>query len=593
MYDELRSRIDCLAGCIYAFPSHAIPTQHEHTSEQANSINYNSTYYCMMNTLRHALAAVVLIAYALCAVAAIAAAAAAGVSNCRFARRYSTRQILRNATARDAFLGELCQWEANFTKGLGLDTATQMTYDGHRLDIVNGTPIHKPHMFSAPSKESIHVALLARVLLGTDACSRRMYTVAEALAVLRAKVASYERFHARFPGFGGFMPWVSYDGKGDVAPAWDWQNRVPGLDNGELFWAAFAAAAALERHDAALAARWKSVWVNMSSNAVTVFYSAANGGGNLRTVTLIKNQSLPVAQNTYTGQAGNAQPYLDDPYEGELLTVAVYLFSRDLSAAQKDLLWVRKRAKLQPAALRVVVAGKAAAETIRVQRGWWFSAHEVWKMMFLPYRRSAANWRVFANGERARTWYASRVRRSPGLWASVNGPVSSNAENFPYESDCGVAPIAFNPVTHDSTLTPYGGFPLFLVGASSAANGGGGSTDALAAAWLHRVLLAPRMQNQWGTTESTLRNGTQVAPLATWDSKITTVLAICGGVVDVVEQALAAMGKLAPFVAVVDREWGRVFGNSSTPLPGEHLPFLGPDAGAYVPRGAPDFTTCQ
>lgn len=567
-----------------------------------------------------------------------------GRSACRFAPRYSTNDILNNATLRHEFLVNYVTFERNFTR-LAINEATQLTYDGHRLDVSTGLPIHKPHLFSAPSKESLHVALLARVLEDSmmihssnngkgnaytssssstspppprrHRYSHLLYTVDEALLVAETKVGSYEKFAADFPGFGGFLPWFQFHidssnvSNVKVTPAWNWNNQVPSLDNGELFWAAFALSTVLESYEKhhqsssvsgspsssssssfsaarlrSLCTRWTGVWRTMSTNAVRVFYA---GNGTLRTVSQLTNQLLPVSQNNYSGTGS-----LDDPYEGEMFTDLVYLFSPDLDAATKDLMWIQKRAKLQAASLPQSAATTSGPKTILTQRGWWFSAHEQWKYSFLPYRLSEANWRVFRNGERARAYDGCVLREGPGLFASTNGPVANNNVSFPYDSACGVQALAFQRVLDDDVYTPYGGYPFFLLGGAGDADGE--ETDAMAAAWLHRIMSAPRMQNQWGSTEATFRNGTAVAPLVTWDTKITTVVALLGGVVDIVQRGLEKMGQLQPLISVIDREWSRVFfpnGTAATKLPGEELPFHGPPADKYVPRNALDFTSCQ
>lgn len=48
---------------------------------------------------------------------------------------------------------------------------------------------------------------------------------------MATKLKSYLRFNESYPGFGGFLPWMATDSK-DVSPTWDWNNRVPALDNG-------------------------------------------------------------------------------------------------------------------------------------------------------------------------------------------------------------------------------------------------------------------------------------------------------------------------------------------------------------------------
>jgi hypothetical protein len=48
-----------------------------------------------------------------------------------------------------------------------------------------------------------------------------------------------EEFYRKYPGFAGFLPWVTVTSKG-VDPANDFLSRVPALDNGEMFWAALS-----------------------------------------------------------------------------------------------------------------------------------------------------------------------------------------------------------------------------------------------------------------------------------------------------------------------------------------------------------------
>lgn len=49
--------------------------------------------------------------------------------------------------------------------------------------------------------------------------------------MLKKKIATYEKFASDYPGYGGFLPWVSVTKLG-VTPTWDWTTGVPSLDNG-------------------------------------------------------------------------------------------------------------------------------------------------------------------------------------------------------------------------------------------------------------------------------------------------------------------------------------------------------------------------
>lgn len=52
-----------------------------------------------------------------------------------------------------------------------------------------------------------------------------------AASIMDTKLQTYLRFNETYPGFGGFLPWFTSSSQ-DLTPTWDWNNRVPGLDNG-------------------------------------------------------------------------------------------------------------------------------------------------------------------------------------------------------------------------------------------------------------------------------------------------------------------------------------------------------------------------
>jgi hypothetical protein len=229
---------------------------------------------------------------------------------------------------------------------------------------------------------------------------------------------------------------------------------------------------------------------------------------------------------------------------------------------------------LQAASLKI-----NSTTSITVQRGWWFSAHEQWKYMMLPYVDIPINKRVFYNGERARSWW-SAINNIPGLYASVNGLAPNDTYNYPYVSDCGIQEIAFSTVTNTQVITPYGAFSMML------------ATDSPplpeALVWYLNMISGPRMQNCFGSTEAANTTGYDVSPLVTWDSKITTVLAMLGGVVNLNRNVLQQTNTYDRFTYVINREWSRVF----TSLEGENLPFRTPTAA--IPKSFPDaFSSCR
>ncbi len=154
------------------------------------------------------------------------------------------------------------------------------------------------------------------------------------------------------------------------------------------------------------------------------------------------------------------------------------------------------------------------------------------------------------------------------MLASVND-VTDGAEEIPdYASACGVAALAYEKIERRDLMTPYGAYGLFLHNAS------------VGMCWYNNMLRGPRMQSQYGSTEAINANGTEISPLTTWDSKITTVLAMLGGVGPLVGEALRQEADALHgdayrrFVHVVEREHARVFGSSSTEtLPGWDVEF--------------------
>jgi hypothetical protein len=172
----------------------------------------------------------------------------------------------------------------------------------------------------------------------------------------------------------------------------------------------------------------------MAQNSVKIFYQ---GNGQIRSVANIKNISVSLDKNTYTNGGTNCESfdnpcYLDDPYEGELFAFMMYLFA-PLGEIDRNAIWNAKKFKLQAVNYHV----EELNQDLTVQKGWWFSSHEQWKYLFLPYLDSDINKRVFMNGEKARTWDAN-ASKLPGMFASVTSTIASNDQQLNYFSDCGI-----------------------------------------------------------------------------------------------------------------------------------------------------------
>jgi len=320
-----------------------------------------------------------------------------------------------------------------------------------------------------------------------------------------------------------------------------------------------------------------------------------DGGGRIRGVTLIIDpKATPTAANYQMLLPCGDPCYLDDPYEGELTAFLMDLYGVWPNPSDKQLMWEYKQKKLQS------VEYPTPSGPITVQRGWWFSSHEQWKFLMLPYLNIPLIRRVYNNGERARSWN-SYLKGRAGMYASVND-VTHGDEPIPdYVGAVGVPEIAFQKVERSDIVTPYGAFPTVL------ADLGVGLT------WYHTMISGPRMQGPLGSVEAVVLNGTAISPLVTWDSKITTALAMaCAAPVSLYAEASAGQlhhtlkpdaeplslsslvtrgmsleGSYARFVSVASDIYGRVF----TELKGEQLGFHRP--GTTIPLGLTDFPLCS
>ena len=83
-------------------------------------------------------------------------------------------------------------------------------------------------------------------------------------------------------------------------------------------------------------------------------------------------------------------------------------------------------------------------------------------------------------------------------------------------------------------MTPYGAFPTIL------------ANPIVGLLWYNNMLKGPSMQGPHGSTESVNINGTEISPLVTWDSKITTLLALTGGIANITRAGLQQDNTYAP-----------------------------------------------
>ncbi|CAK8997317.1 unnamed protein product [Durusdinium trenchii] len=492
---------------------------------------------------------------------------------CRFAPHYQGVDW-QDPKVREDFMANVLSVERRFfaAPDVAFDRDSGMTYDGTSLNLTTGgLQSDGLRVFSAASKEALHLSLLAIALQppqDVDEERRELlplvYSMDEALEILEKKVSSMEDFDRRFPACGGFLPWFCSRGISNgsckglnetftfIEPKVDSASvlSVPALDNGQMAWAAVALVQVLQKRSSessrisTLAQRWENRLKRMRATAVNLFYDGP-GTGTVRAIATIKNASVDAANNSTN--AYNAENYvLWDPFEGEMVVLFIDLMGNWSNytdpQAEKDKIWNIKAQHVDP------VLYNESNNTYVIQEGFWFSAHEQWKTLQLPYLQIPLVHHLFRNGEMARLTF-SVVKNLNGLMASVNAPTGFHCDSASgaYCSALGIQSLAEQPILTDHVLTPYGAFPAILI------------EPAAGLAWYQHMLRMPRAQTALGSIESFLQNGTSVAAMVTWDAKVTSVVAMLGGTGDLVRARMETEGVMDTFVQRVESMYADVF----------------------------------
>ncbi|KAF8865172.1 putative GPI anchored protein [Acephala macrosclerotiorum] len=310
-----------------------------------------------------------------------------------------------------------------------------MSYDGTLLDETTGLATTK-YPFSVASKEALQIMLYTHALAGSKKAARCLSPDEPekagdvAFGIVELKLRTYLRFNETFPGFGGFLPWYTED-EVEVVPTYDWVNRVPALDNGELIWAVYSAVQVLETSPIP--------GYSDLAKAAKIFYK---GNG---TVTDLANQSFLV-DNPRQNYSWEGSRTLNDPYEGELFTWWLYFFDR-LSENGKNLLWEVKRPQL--VSVEYNMGGDSVLELRAME-----SHGDAFDVDIVK--------RVFYNAERVWTCN-SVVTKVPGIFASVNNSTDpTTGQIIGYISNAGIPSISNQTVQELDLITPYSVFPLVL-----------------------------------------------------------------------------------------------------------------------------------
>ena len=249
------------------------------------------------------------------------------VPACRFADQFRIEDLVENRNdAIHRFKMAMCYWEGHFGYGAGYNHDIGITYDGHKIDYTTGDLHDNLQYWTAASKEAIHVNLLSLYLMD-NVYARQFFhnaTQDRIVDILQKKIHSYNDFHRRYPGFGGFLPWFAANGSA-MNLLNGWQSKVPGLDNGQLIWSIKILIEALRGKQLFdLSDLYQQRLELMTQNAIPVFYEAERGG--IRCEAGIKDLFNESLMNDPENYFTNGQCLLDDPYEGKL-AICSSLFS--------------------------------------------------------------------------------------------------------------------------------------------------------------------------------------------------------------------------------------------------------------------------
>jgi hypothetical protein len=251
-----------------------------------------------------------------------------GQTTCRFADLFTIDDLIQNRdNAIHRFKMDMCLWEGKFGYGVGYNHEIGITYDGHMIDYTTGDLHENLHFWTAASKEAIHVNMLSLYMMD-NVYARQFFGNASQdniVEILEKKIASYNDFHRRYPGFGGFLPWFAANGS-EMNLLNGWKSKVPALDNGQLIWSIKILIETLKTKQLFdLADKYQQRINLMTLTAIPVFYEVERGG--IRCVSQILDM-FNVSQIT------NPKNYvidgtclLDDPYEGiYIVEIDFYLF---------------------------------------------------------------------------------------------------------------------------------------------------------------------------------------------------------------------------------------------------------------------------
>ena len=365
------------------------------------------------------------------------------------------------------------------------------------------------------------------------------------------KLKSYQKYQEQFPGFAGHVTW--FRSGEEMTPLGEWKQAVPTLDMGEMAWALLLAEWALKKggHEE-LAAGYKEYNDKLQSKAKEILFEPKSGG--VRGHVQISDPKDPNA--TYSGDGIMTGEH--GVHEGQMIVSYMTLFG-GLTQQQQDHIWDDIEMK------------RVEHRYGTTWEGYWGSPHEEWAHLFLPYHDVSGFEDLFRIREKIRSNNAAD-RDYPGFAASAHHPTEDK-----YMSAAGVEAIGSQKLEFQNTYTPYGAFPMLLQFAGELSGNVG-------LAWLHNMLVGPKLQGPMGAGESGDNAGTGAAHVKTIDVSFTNLLAMSGGLQVETREMLQDKDKYRQFVSRMNSEFDEAFGDA--PLR-EPVDFAYPKAPA--PQGSREY----
>ncbi len=225
---------------------------------------------------------------------------------------------------------------------------------------------------------------------------------------LSRKIDVYERLHALFPGYAGFL--ASFN-TGTMSFTY---NQINVDENSLIIWPMIAVYQQLRVFNQVLAVRYKNFVDRISDNVATVFYN--NDANGLWRHAKVLNASIAQPTRANFEQGGEMWYQTRD----DLCIMFSYLYGNwslfdDDSARAK--LWEQTYVHV------VAIDYSIGDDTLEVERGGpRFASAERIKYLMLPYHDVPIDERLFRNGESARTHYSS-----------VNGIAGLMSDTFLYD----------------------------------------------------------------------------------------------------------------------------------------------------------------